>query len=150
MTELASNPQPSLPDASSGLLPLEPSVGMVSYRVADIQRSLGFYVGMLGMTERARFPGLGPDERELVLGFPNTRGALVMLMWNVSRPRPYQIGEGYSRFTIMVRNADAAMKYLVEHGAPVILPVSEANNCRYGVVVDPDGYKIELLQLLRT
>lgn len=145
MTDLASNAP-----ATGGLLALEPRVGMVSYRVADIQRSLNFYVGVLGMTERARFPGLGPDERELVLGFPTTRGALVMLMWNVSRPRSYLVGEGYSRFTIMVRSADAAIKHLVTHGAPVVVPVSEANNCRYAVVTDPDGYRIELLQLLRT
>lgn len=130
-----------------GLLPFEPRVGMVSYRVADIERSLGFYVDVLGMTERARFQGVGPDERELVLTYPGTRGAWVMLMWNVTRSQPYSRGDGYSRFTITVRDVTAALNYLVVHDVPVVVPETDANDVRYAVVRDPDGYMIELLQL---
>jgi len=79
-------------DKPRGLLPFEPRVSMISYRVADIERSLGFYVGVLGMTELARFPGLGADEHELVLQYPGGQGAVVMLMWNAARSQPLQSG----------------------------------------------------------
>ena len=129
-----------------GLLPFEPRVGMVSYHVADIQRSLDFYVGVLGMTERGRFPGVGPDEHELVLSYPGSAGAWVMLMWNSKRSDPYKKGDGYSRFTIVVSDANAAMSYLQQRDVPVLVPVSAANNVLWAVVKDPDGYMIELLQ----
>lgn len=132
-----------------GLLPLQPRVSMISYRVADIERSLRFYVGVLGMTELARFPGFGPEEHELVLEYPGTHGAAVMLMWNSARSHPHAIGDGYNRFTITVRDARAALAHLVERAAPVVVPVTEANGCLFAVVQDPDGYMVELLQLLR-
>ena len=139
----------STPDEQPlGLLRLRPAVAMVSYRVADIERSLRFYVGVLGMTERARFPGFGPDERELVLEYGGARGAVLMLMWNVTRTLPYNPGDGYSRFTILVDDVHAAFRHMVDHGTPVVLPVAEANGSRFAVVRDPDGYMIELLQLI--
>ncbi|MDD9946225.1 MAG: VOC family protein [Myxococcales bacterium] len=137
-------------DTVRGLSQFEPRVSMVSYRVADIERSLRFYVGVLGMTERARFPGYGADERELVLDYPRSRGASVMLMWNVTRSQPYNVGDAYNRFTITVKDAHAALKHLVQHETPVAVPVSEANGVLWAVVKDPDGYMIELLEPLRT
>jgi len=61
----------------------------------------------------------------------------------------YKAGDGYNRFTIMVSDAKAALKHLVEHDAPVVVPVMEANGVLFAVVKDPDGYMIELLQMLR-
>lgn len=120
---------------------------MVSYRVVDIDRALSFYVGLLGMTERARFPGLGPDERELVLSYPEADGAVLMLMWNEKRSTPYTVGDGYNRLTIMVDDVRAALEHLTAQEVPEVVPATKANGVLYAVVKDPDGYMVELLQL---
>lgn len=125
----------------------EPRIGMVSFRVADIERSLRFYIGTLGMTERMRIPGAGADEHELVLEYPGMPGAVLMLMWNTKRNQPYQLGDAYNRVTIVVNDARKALKHLTDVGTPVLIPVTAANGVLYAVITDPDGLMIELLQL---
>lgn len=132
---------------NNGLLPFAPLIGMVSYRVANIERALAFYVDVLGMRERMRLDGMGDGERELVLEFPGSPGAVVMLMWNDNFSRPYEVGTGYNRLTILVSDVRAALRHVVAHGAPVLIAVTEANGVHFAIVSDPDGYMIELLQL---
>jgi lactoylglutathione lyase len=130
-----------------GLLPFSPLVGMVSYRVADIERSLSFYIDVLGMKERLRLPGFGEGEREIILEYPGMPGAVLMLMWNMHSSRGYEIGTGYNRLTIFVSDARGAVRHLVDHHVPVLIPVTETNGVHFAIVSDPDGYLIELLQL---
>jgi lactoylglutathione lyase len=125
----------------------EPRVGMVSFRVCDIDRSLRFYVDVLGMKERMRVPGLTPDEHELVLEYPGMPGAVVMLMWNSKRTERHQLGDAYNRLTLLVNDAESALKHLRDLGTKVLIPVTAANGVLYAVVTDPDGFMIELLQL---
>jgi lactoylglutathione lyase len=126
---------------------LEPRVGMVSFRVADIERSLEFYVDALGMTERMRIPGWGPDEHELVLEYKGMPGAVVMLMWNSKRTEPYRVGDAYNRLTILVNDVHKALKHLQDLGTKVLMPVTATNGVSFAVIADPDGFMIELLQL---
>ena len=126
-----------------------PRVGMVSFRVLDIARSLRFYVDILGMEETMRLPGLGPDEFELVLSYPGRPGAAVMLMWNSARTEPYVRGDAYSRITLLVDDVRGALAHLTRQNVPVLMPVTRANGVQFAVVRDPDGFMIELLQLGR-
>jgi lactoylglutathione lyase len=129
------------------MIRLEPRIGMVSFRVADIERSLRFYVDALGMTERMRIPGWGPDEHELVLEYKGMPGAVVMLMWNSKRTEPYRRGDAYNRLTILVNDAHQALEHLHNLGTKVLMPVTAANGVSFAVIADPDGFMIELLQL---
>jgi len=127
---------------------LKPRFLHVSYHVENIERALAFYVGVLGMTERMRIP-LGKGEHEVVLGFPDSKSAGVVLMWSTERTQPYDHGDAYSRYMMSVSDIDLAFAHLTKHGAPVAIPVTDAGTFRYAMVKDPDGYLIELLQFKR-
>ena len=127
---------------------LKPRVAYVAYHVADIDRALAFYVGVLGLKELMRMP-LGDGEQEVVLAFPESPGAGVILMWNTERKTPYQRGDGYSRVVLTVKDLDAAMALLARHDTRIAKPPTDAGPMRYAIVLDPDGYSIELLQLKR-
>lgn len=131
--------------AESALSGLEPRITYVSYHVADIERALGFYVGVLGMKEQMRLD-LGNGVHEVVLGFGGGKGAGVILMWKVGATTTYQHGDAYSRFIVNVTDVDAAVRELEARGVPVPVPPTTAGALRYAMIKDPDGYVIELLQ----
>jgi lactoylglutathione lyase len=125
-----------------------PRVLYVGYHVNDIDRALSFYVGVLGMQEQMRLP-LGKGEHEVVLGFPNSKSAGVVLMWNTERKQPYAHGDAYSRFVLSVSDIDAALAHLAAHDIKPVVPLTSAGAFRYAIVPDPDGYMLELLQVTR-
>jgi lactoylglutathione lyase len=133
---------------TTGLNALKPRILHVAYHVADIDRSLAFYVGVLGMKEQMRLD-LSKTLHEVILNFPETKGGGVILMWDTARTQPLQIGDGYSRFVLNVADLDAALEQLVRHDTRVVTPTTEAGPMRYAMVKDPDGYVIELLQFKR-
>jgi lactoylglutathione lyase len=135
---------------AENLTAFKPQVLHVAYHVADIERALGFYVGVLGLKETMRIP-LGKNLSEVILSFPETKSAGVILMWNTDRPKttPIAIGEGYSRFVLRVSDVEAGFAHLVKHNAPVVTPVTTHGNLKYAMVKDPDGYVIELLEFLK-
>lgn len=128
----------------------KPQVLHVAYHVADIERALGFYVGVLGMKETLRIP-LGKNKAEVILQFPESKSAGVILMWSTDRDKtkPIEQGEGYSRFVLRVSDVEGALAHLVKHEAPVVVPVSSAGNFKYAMVKDPDGYIVELIELVK-
>jgi lactoylglutathione lyase len=128
----------------------KPQVLHVAYHVADIERALGFYVGVLGMKEQMRLP-LGKNKSEVILVFPDSKSAGVILMWSTDRAKtePMQMGEGYSRFVLRVSDVDACFAHLEKHGAPVVTPVTTYGNFKFAMLKDPDGYVIELIQFLK-
>jgi lactoylglutathione lyase len=137
-------------DLAQNLTAFKPQVLHVAYHVADIDRSLGFYVGVLGMKEQLRLP-LGKGLHEVILGFPESKGAGVILMWNTERPTttPIPLGEGFSRNVLRVSDLDAAFALLVKHEAPVVTAPTAYRDFKFAMVRDPDGYVIELIEFLR-
>lgn len=136
------------PADTTGLTAFRPRITHVAYYVADIDRALAFYVGVLGLVEQMRIP-LADGEHEVVLGFPDGKGGGLILMWNTKREAPYTLGDGYSRFVMSVSDVDAAVAQLAAHGTRIVSQPADAGLVRYAMVADPDGYTIELLQLKR-
>jgi lactoylglutathione lyase len=136
-------------DTAMGLNALRPRILHTAYFVADIERSMKFYCAVLGMKELQRFD-LGEGVKEVILGFPDSKGAGVILMWNTNRTAPYQYGDSYSRFVMMVSDLDAALKHLSASGVTISKQLTELDLLRYCMVKDPDGYTIEVLQLKRS
>jgi lactoylglutathione lyase len=117
-------------------------------RVGDLQRSVAFYTGVLGMkllrtTERPEqkyslaFVGYG-DESE---------GAVLELTYNHGVDR-YDLGTAYGHIAIEVPDAAAACAAVRAKGGEV---TREAGPVKGGSTViafvqDPDGYKIELIE----
>lgn len=132
----------------AGITGLKPRILHVAYHVADIDRALAFYKGVLGMQEQMRVD-LSKTLHEVILQFPDSKGGGVILMWDTDRKKPLELGDGYSRFVMMVSDLDAAMKHLLAHDTKVATQPTEAGPLRYSIVKDPDGYDIELLQLKR-
>jgi len=117
-------------------------------RVGDLQRSIGFYTGVMGMqllrtTDRAEqkyslaFVGYG-DERE---------HAVLELTYNYGVDH-YDLGGGFGHIAIAVDDAYAACDRIRAAGGQVTRepgPVKGGTTV-IAFVTDPDGYKIELIQ----
>ncbi|MET0390707.1 MAG: VOC family protein [Polyangiales bacterium] len=130
------------------LTSFKPRVTHVAYHVADIDRALAFYVGVLGLQEQLRLP-LGGGLQEVILGFPGNPGAGVILMWHGEKKAPRQLGDGYSRFVLNVSDVEGALQLLAKHDTPVVTPLTAVGNFKFAMVKDPDGYIVELLQLVK-
>lgn len=135
---------------SKDLNAFKPQVLHVAYHVADIERALGFYVGVLGMKETMRIP-LGKNKAEVILQFTESKSAGVILMWSTDREKskPMEMGEGYSRFVLRVTDIDACMLHLAKHQTPVVTEATTLGNFRFSMVKDPDEYIVELIQFLQ-
>jgi lactoylglutathione lyase len=121
-------------------------------RVGDLDRSLKFYVEVLGMKELRRkdypdgkftlaFVGYGPESEEAALELTHN--------WET---KSYELGTGYGHVALEVDDAYAACAQIKQRGGIV---TREAGPMKHGTTViafvqDPDGYKIELIQKKRS
>jgi lactoylglutathione lyase len=135
-------------NTAAGLEAFKPRILHICYHVSDIERSLAFYTGVLGLKEQLRIP-LGNGLNEVVLGYPDGKGVGLILMWNTQRTTPYERGDGYSRFVVHVSDVEGALRYLAEKGTPIVQETTQAGSMKYAMVKDPDGYVIELLHVMR-
>jgi lactoylglutathione lyase len=117
-------------------------------RVGDLERSLGFYTGVLGMKLLRKkdypegkftlaFVGYGPESEEAALELTHN--------WET---KAYEIGTGYGHVALEVEDAYAACAEIRAKGGTV---TREAGPMKHGTTViafvqDPDGYKVELIQ----
>lgn len=117
-------------------------------RVGDLERSLAFYTGVLGMTllRRQEYP-----DGRFTLAFvgygPESEQTAIELTHNWDTPR-YDLGTGFGHVALEVPDAYAACAEIKARGGRV---VREAGPMKHGTTViafveDPDGYKIELIQ----
>jgi len=116
-------------------------------RVLDEQKSVAFYRDTLGLEIADRFPFEGFT---LVYLRNAENDVEIELTINHDRTEPYTHGDGYGHVAVAVDDLDAEHSRLVASGiAP--LPIKEffrdgALMARFFFIVDPDGYKIEVLQ----
>jgi lactoylglutathione lyase len=119
-------------------------------RVKDLDKSIDFYTRLLGMKllRRLEYPdgkftiafvGYGPEETHAVLE----------LTHNWEQETAYELGSGYGHIALGVRNIYDVCSELVANGAKIPRP---AGPMKHGTTVlafveDPDGYKIELIDL---
>lgn len=119
-------------------------------RVLDLERSLDFYTRILGMKLLRRndypageftlaFVGYGDEESQ----------AAIELTHNWGRKEPYEIGDGFGHIALGARDIYGLCDELKKAGGKV---VREPGPMKHGTthiafVEDPDGYKIELIQL---
>ncbi len=117
-------------------------------RVGDLEKSLAFYIGVLGMKllRRNEFPD-GKFTLAFV-GYADEKDAAVLELtynWGVGK---YEIGTGFGHVALAVDDAYAACAEIKRLGGKV---TREAGPMQHGssviaFVEDPDGYKIELVQ----
>ena len=118
-------------------------------RVGDLDRSIAFYTEILGMQLLRRqdypdgrftlaFVGYGSEDQEAVLELTHN--------WDTPS---YDLGNGYGHIALAVPDAAAACAEIKARGGKV---VREAGPMKHGNTIiafvdDPDGYKIELIQM---
>ncbi len=118
-------------------------------RVMDLQRSLDFYIGALGMqlVRRQDYPagrftlaflGYGPEDASTVLE----------LTHNWDQAEPYVHGTAWGHIAIAVGDIHAICAELAEAGVNIVRPPGPMKHSAtlIAFIEDPDGYKIELIQ----
>lgn len=133
--------QPVITDA-------RPRLSYVAFRVADLERSLKFYSGLLGMKERQRIP-LESGVLEVLLGYGDAdKDAGVLLLHDPKRTELYTHGTGYHRFIVAVKDLPGLVAHLKANNVKVTREPTRVENLKlsYAFISDPDGYAIELIE----
>ena len=118
-------------------------------RVGDLERSLIFYTEVLGMRLLRRkdypdgrftlaFVGYGDESSTAVLELTHN--------WDTSS---YEIGTGYGHIALGVDDIHATCEAMAAKGGRVVRPpgAMKHGTTVIAFVEDPDGYKVELIQL---
>ena len=118
-------------------------------RVGDLEQSIAFYTEVLGMQLLRRkdyptgrftlaFLGYGPESDHTVLELTHN--------WDTSA---YELGDGYGHIALGVEDIHSTCAGIADQGGRV---VREPGPMKHGATViafveDPDGYKVELIEL---
>jgi lactoylglutathione lyase len=117
-------------------------------RVGDLERSLAFYTGPLGMKllRKRDFPG-GKFTLAFV-GYGDESETAVLELTHNWDTKSYEIGTGYGHIALGVPDIYATCNDLRARGVKI---TREPGPMQHGSTViafieDPDGYKVELIQ----
>lgn len=119
-------------------------------RVRDLDKSLDFYTRLLGMKllRKMDFP-----EGRFTLAFvgygPEESHAVIELTHNWDQDKPYELGNGYGHVALGVRDIHGICAELEKAGANIPRkpgPMKHGTT-HIAFIEDPDGYKIELIDL---
>ena len=124
------------------------------FRVTDLQRSLQFYTGILGLTlqRREEYPEGRYSLAFIGYGSENTHTVLE-LTHNWDRQH-YALGDGWGHIALAVPDLHAAcaqlratgVGFLREPGPMTHGPADGSERDVIAFITDPDGYRIELIQ----
>ena len=118
-------------------------------RVGDLEKSLKFYIEVLGMQLLRRkdypsgrftlaFVGYGQESDNTVLELTHN--------WDTTH---YQNGEGYGHIALGVENIYSTCESIKQNGGLVVRepgPMKHVNTI-IAFIEDPDGYKVELIEI---
>lgn len=121
-------------------------------RVADLDASLAFYCDVLGMKLLRRKDYPSGEFTLAFVGYGNEADHTVLELtynWGISN---YTLGDAYGHIAIGVDDIYAACNAIQARGGQV---TREPGPMKHGSTViafveDPDGYKVELIQLSST
>lgn len=115
-------------------------------RVKDLDKSQAFYEDALGMKEVRKRDY--PDYAFTLVYLALEGDAYELeLTYNYGQEEPYDLGNGYGHIAIGVDDLKEKRKELEEKGYTVTdLKGLQDGAATYFFLIDPDGYKIELIQ----
>ncbi len=111
-------------------------------RVRDLDASLAFYCGALGLQEVRRSEHEKGRFTLIYLAAPGDEQAQVELTYNWD-PEDYQIGRAFGHLAYEVDDIYAACEHLQRHGVTINRPPRDG---RMAFVRSPDKISVELLQ----
>jgi lactoylglutathione lyase len=115
--------------------------------VVDLERSIDFYVRLLGMRELRR--GAAPDEgrKSVFLGYGEESNATVLELTQRDSLRSLDHGTAFGHLAIGTEDVRAACGKLAQMGATIKrAPFALPNGLVVAFLSDPDGYEIELVE----
>ena len=118
-------------------------------RVRDLDRSVAFYTGLMGMKELRRSEVPGGRYTLCFVGYGDEASSSVIeLTYNWDQAEPYEVGSGFGHLAVGMPDVYAACERLKAAGAKI---TRDAGPVKHGTTViafveDPDGYKVELVQ----
>jgi len=118
-------------------------------RVRDLDRSVAFYTGLMGMKELRRSEVPGGRYTLCFVGYGDEASSSVIeLTYNWDQAEPYEVGSGFGHLAVGMPDVYAACERLKAAGAKI---TRDAGPVQHGTTViafveDPDGYKVELVQ----
>lgn len=142
MNETASIAQPVVQAGSFQML-------HTMLRVLDLEKSLDFYVGKLGMTLLRKTDYPSGEFTLAFVGYGDEKNNTVIeLTHNWGQKEPYTIGTGFGHLALGVPDIYGVCKILEEAGVKIPRPPGPMKHggSVIAFIEDPDGYKIELIE----
>ncbi len=116
-------------------------------RVSDLDRSLDFYVRILGMKilRQTEYPE-GKFTNTFIGYQGEDEGTTIELTYNWEQAEPYERGNAWGHIALKVSDVYAASEYLKSQGVEFTKQPSPMKNGSriLAFIKDPDGYSIEL------
>jgi lactoylglutathione lyase len=111
-------------------------------RVSNLDATVDFFVGKLGLRERARYD-IAPGRHTLVfLSGPDDESAMIELTHNWD-PETLACGRAFGHLAYHVDNIFEKCQDLMDKGVPILRPPRDG---RLAFIRTPDGISIELIQ----
>jgi lactoylglutathione lyase len=144
MTETtdASQTNPSAPPAGARML-------HTMLRVHDLDKSLDFYTGLLGMKLLRKKDYPDGEFTLAFVGYGGEQDHTVLELTHNWGDEPYDLGNGYGHVAIGVDDIYGTCEKLEKAGAKVVRPAGPMKadaSIVIAFIEDPDGYKIELIE----
>ena len=118
-------------------------------RVGDLERSIRFYTEVLGMQLLRRKDYPSGRFRLAFVGYGDERDNTVLELTHNWDTEDYALGDGYGHIALGLDDIYSACTAIAEKGGRVVRepgPMKHGNTV-IAFVDDPDGYKVELIQL---
>jgi lactoylglutathione lyase len=117
------------------------------YRVTDPEKSVAFYEA-LGFEVVGRMP-IGDEAENIFMNIPGDGDSPKLELTHNFGVTEYEIGTGYGHIAITVEDLDSNLQRLAAEGIePERPPYSvREGGSRLCFVRDPDGYRVELIEL---
>lgn len=117
-------------------------------RVHDLDKSIAFYTGLLGMQLLRRTDYPAGKYTLAFVGYGDEASNCVIELTHNWDHEPYDIGNGFGHLALGLPDVYKACEDLAAAGAKITRP---AGPVKHGTTViafieDPDGYKIELIE----
>jgi len=125
---------------------MKPSLLHTMIRVKDLERSVEFYTGVLGLREERR-KVLEKADATLVFLVDDAGHHAIELTYNHDG-RDYELGNQFGHFALGVGDLDVARAELAGHGVEFSRGPYQvsAGGSTIAFIEDPDGIEIELIE----
>jgi lactoylglutathione lyase len=124
----------------------------VMLRVLDLERSLAFYEGLLGMKVLRRTDYETGRFTNVFLSFNEATQSSLELTHNWDQQEGYEKGQAFGHLALMVNDIHQAVSHLEKNGVKIKTYPKQMNHGTriIAFIFDPDEYVIELVEPLQT